>query len=687
MKADAENWDSRNKAVLQITDIVRSYEGQPTSVITEMFSASVFRLLKEPVKTLISDLRSQQVRDVCTLLVVLAKVTGERMKPFLRDSFVHILEAVKVPNKVMSGYVDDCIQNMIRYCTFKSCIPLILMEIKDNKAKIVREKCLEYLNSILLFWDMSEKDIDAVCDALKIGLEDASPKARETARTVFHSLASSNLRRAERLKADLPRSVQSKLQIDDGGNALDTSTSSIHFEHSTQLPEAPRTVERVRAPAAQPMSSQKPHTSSLHSMSNVSKAEYSKSFSGSASTSSSLFTQPTCLSEPPSVPQTPSAAEFSSNAANSSSFSNVRASTSTMKLSSAAVGSRRRSVVKNPFADISDSFAQGYNLSNSLSSSQDFAATFPKMSPSKGSPASSTKSSHRHSPAFIFHQSDGYGSNSGHSSPAGIRGNSLQERSTMMADSTQEQFSAATTMESVSSESIPPNSEKFVHTQSLTKEIAIHSRVYAHISKDNRLAATVRFVGPTQFASGVWIGVELDTPAGKNNGSVQGVPYFWCRPNYGLFLREENVSLFSSISEGEKRILTLTKSLGSNEVPPPLPVPLDNASPSSTVMSSSALMLEKVISNVSDPSSKPSAAVSIEATEKRNFSAGILKLKLSTVMNFLNAQLELVEDLEKEERMSPESTKATQIRQEIKSITESELETIISFRNKWNNFV
>jgi hypothetical protein len=92
------------------------------------------------------------------------------------------------------------------------------------------------------------------------------------------------------------------------------------------------------------------------------------------------------------------------------------------------VGSRRRSVVKNPFADISDSFAQGYNLSNSLSSSQDFAATFPKMSPSKGSPASSTKSSHRHSPAFIFHQSDGYGSNSGHSSPAGIRGNSLQER-------------------------------------------------------------------------------------------------------------------------------------------------------------------------------------------------------------------------------------------------------------------
>lgn len=90
----------------------------------------------------IADLRSQQVRDVCTLLIYLGKVAGERMKPFLRDAFVHILEGVKVPNKVMSGYVDDCIQNLIRYCTFKTGIPLLVMEIKDSKAKLVREKCL-----------------------------------------------------------------------------------------------------------------------------------------------------------------------------------------------------------------------------------------------------------------------------------------------------------------------------------------------------------------------------------------------------------------------------------------------------------------------------------------------------------------------------------------------------------------
>lgn len=52
-----------------------------------------------------------------------------------------------------------------------------------------------------------------------------------------------------------------------------------------------------------------------------------------------------------------------------------------------------------------------------------------------------------------------------------------------------------------------------------------------------QLKGTVRFVGSTNFASGVWIGVELDTPQGRNDGSVKGVRYFECTALHGIFVR------------------------------------------------------------------------------------------------------------------------------------------------------
>lgn len=52
---------------------------------------------------------------------------------------------------------------------------------------------------------------------------------------------------------------------------------------------------------------------------------------------------------------------------------------------------------------------------------------------------------------------------------------------------------------------------------------------------------TVAYVGATLFASGKWVGVILDEPKGKNDGTVQGKSYFNCKENHGIFVRQSQI--------------------------------------------------------------------------------------------------------------------------------------------------
>ncbi|XP_076246434.1 kinesin-like protein KIF13A isoform X5 [Calliopsis andreniformis] len=54
-------------------------------------------------------------------------------------------------------------------------------------------------------------------------------------------------------------------------------------------------------------------------------------------------------------------------------------------------------------------------------------------------------------------------------------------------------------------------------------------------------SGVIAYVGPTEFASGTWIGVELDAPTGKNDGAVNGHRYFTCRQKCGIFVKVDKL--------------------------------------------------------------------------------------------------------------------------------------------------
>uniref|UniRef100_A0A915LXY0 beta-mannosidase n=1 Tax=Meloidogyne javanica TaxID=6303 RepID=A0A915LXY0_MELJA len=87
----------------------------------------------------------------------------------------------------------------------------------------------------------------------------------------------------------------------------------------------------------------------------------------------------------------------------------------------------------------------------------------------------------------------------------------------------------------------------------------------------------VAFVGPTDFQAGIWIGVILERPEGKNNGTVDGRVYFKCQDKFGVFCRPNNLvklnnqstiqSPLAQRSQQHRRVPSPTNSIASSFAP------------------------------------------------------------------------------------------------------------------------
>jgi len=109
-----------------------------------------------------------------------------------------------------------------------------------------------------------------------------------------------------------------------------------------------------------------------------------------------------------------------------------------------------------------------------------------------------------------------------------------------------------------------------------TEEIKLGDKVFVTTLLGVKHLGTVRFHGQTKFASGLWYGVELDKPEGRNGGSVQGVRYFTCPEKRGLFATGSKVQKVQAEAAPVRAAPTLSRRSSLN-------LPSKSKTPSSTI--------------------------------------------------------------------------------------------------------
>ncbi|XP_077973464.1 uncharacterized protein LOC144428299 [Styela clava] len=67
------------------------------------------------------------------------------------------------------------------------------------------------------------------------------------------------------------------------------------------------------------------------------------------------------------------------------------------------------------------------------------------------------------------------------------------------------------------------------------------------------IPATVRYKGHLNAEEGEWVGLELDYPFGKHNGTWRGWQYFSCSARCGLFTHASNIKFYPAVQRSRNK--------------------------------------------------------------------------------------------------------------------------------------
>ncbi|CAM9473158.1 unnamed protein product, partial [Hapterophycus canaliculatus] len=162
VSGNPDDWERRRKALFSMQEAVDEAGKTATEAGEKaVFTAEVWRYLREPLKNTLNDLRSAIVKEACVLLEKLSTASGNSMAAFMRDMLNVLLQLMANGNSVIVGQVDSCMQHIIAHSRFPRQLKEVDYTVKNSRSKDLRESVGSYVLLMLETWPAASMDKEA----------------------------------------------------------------------------------------------------------------------------------------------------------------------------------------------------------------------------------------------------------------------------------------------------------------------------------------------------------------------------------------------------------------------------------------------------------------------------------------------------------------------------------------------
>lgn len=236
---NSDNWQERMRALAAIQKAFESLDEVATAVGPE-----TWKVLK-PLRTVVLDLRSQIVKEVCQLLVAIARATRDAMVPFVRDILPTLVDVRGSGNKVCGAYCSECVDALITLTVVKGpTLRYFTDTLVESKNKLIRLACITALKLTLTHWSavLDKSDVQQLERGLKNALYDASASCRDQSHELFVLFQHKFPKRAALLLTMVDYKVQKRLEALLAGSTKSRASGSVTGsvdDNGSSLPTLP----------------------------------------------------------------------------------------------------------------------------------------------------------------------------------------------------------------------------------------------------------------------------------------------------------------------------------------------------------------------------------------------------------------------------------------------------------------